>query len=92
MMNSITAGHTGMSRVAVSSVWPSTIGYPAKANAHAASDCAPRPPPSSRAISAMTTTAVIVASVAAIRTVHVWSPSTLRIARAISGVSGPWSM
>ncbi len=80
-----------MSSVAVSKVWPRIIGSAANPKPHAASACAPRPPPNSRVSSATTTTAVIVARVAGIRTAQVASANTARMPAATSGVSGGWS-
>lgn len=84
-----TTVHSAMSTVAVDSMCVTASTNTDSAVAAAASTCAPRPPPSSRAVSATNATIAAPISVAEIRNVNGESPN--ENSRASSGVNGGWS-
>jgi hypothetical protein len=86
-----TTSQASTSNVAVETMCPIARTNPDTAAASAANTCARRPPFSSRAIRAVTSTVAAQARVAATRSLAGVSPNRAVAARATNGVSGGWS-
>ena len=90
--HSSTAGHTTRSRLAVTSRCPNARVRVAPAMIQAVSDCAARPPPTSRVTRARSGSEATAHSSGTIRSADGVSPNSATDRSASSGVSGGWSV